>query len=281
MALTCSQKSLQSPLSHMDIYGVEHPFFGTVKATNAKHKSKSSHKSSAGKSKLATGSRTSRKCVKSAITITVRRGHKKSARKAPKTSNGARSISISKLSDTKTPYHSIRHPNVTATCLSSSSLARVDHDSPIQQRVSSQTTSGYTSSKPRHSNLKTTIPDFTSSVPLHSNSSVSTSNTLTSINQSYDNLKSSITSSPININLKRASQTTKGVSSATGCLLFSRSLCTRPGKKPKSLMSDRGKRGESLIAEDIVWKLGRLQYRNVIVMSGAGISTSSGIPDFR
>ena len=41
------------------------------------------------------------------------------------------------------------------------------------------------------------------------------------------------------------------------------------------------KKGEGLDVREIGRRLGRLLYKRIIVMSGAGVSTSSGIPDFR
>ncbi len=271
MALTCSQKSSQSPFSHIDVYGVEHPTFGALKCasrtSSVKRKSAktTSHKAqSNGMSRKTNCS--SRKSVRSTTLMTSKK-KKKSTRDSAK-SNETRTINHS-------PLHSMKPPSVACP---TTSLAKVDRDSPVQRvsinsqrnswtrssRARSETSSGYGKSG---SSSRTAISN--PSVVTHS--SMSTTDVLLSMNKSQDNLKSKILTSPIHVSLKR------GTAQSASC---SRTFNSGPSRRPPSQRCG-GSRGDSLTVEDVVWGLSRLQYRNVIVMSGAGISTSSGIPDFR
>lgn len=266
MALTCSQMSLQSPFSHKDVYGVDHPTFGALcvrKTTSVKHKSKKSKKSTSSGKKSATSS----------TSIKVR-GHTKKK-------NSAGGSAKSNRTHEPTVHHhssSVKPRGVTSPA---AVLARVD--SPVQHstvphfsssrrtsvsRTPSETTAGYSSSKPRSTTSSSVTSRATTPLP--------TSDILLSLNKSQDSLKSDILSSSINVGLKRAS--IRSVQAA-GCLPFSRAFSDSPSRP--GLKTSRGRKGDPLTPENLAWGLGRLHYRNIIVMSGAGISTSSGIPDFR
>ncbi len=262
MALTCSQMSLQSPFSHRDVYGTDHPTFGAIcvrKTTSVKHKLKKSKKSS---------SRSSSSKKSTMSSTSIKSGH------AKKKKSASESAKSSKTHEQTVHHHSVKPRGATS---STTALAKVDSSvSPshfssrkLISKTPSETTSGYSSSKPRpitsstavsHSNFKSTLPV----------------SDVVSLNSSQDRFKSNVLSSSINVSLNKTS--IRSVQAA-GCLPFSRAFSSSPSRP--GLKTSHGRRGDSITPENLAWGLGRLQYRNIIVMSGAGISTSSGIPDFR
>ena len=353
MSLACSHipLALESPFSHVDVYGVEHPTFGSSsrRSINRRKSKHSSHK----------GSAISIKPRRSSVSVSSRSSHASSTRKMihkkkkkKKVSNPSGSSASNDVTPHNNPvkkdtkgssfqeraqFHQLRSPTAVSnepikkTCLGSSSqerarfhpmksstgvlnasLARVDNDSPVLARqksspynsiqnrhwktdtkktesrplnAPSDSTSGYgsvlsRSNKARaqtYSNSRTTLSS--SNFSTISLSASTTDEVILSLNHSQHTLKTQIINSPINVSLKRATQ---NISSHLSPMrqpkrVFGTGVELRQNKR----LTGTRKKGEAMTVGDIAWGLARLQYRNIIVMSGAGISTPSGIPDFR
>ena len=336
MSLTCSHipLALESPFSHIDVYGVEHPAFGKTSSSGrgslSRRKSKpSTHKGAAIsiKPKRSVVSVSSRSSHASSTHKTVYKKKKKKKKEASNPSGNSTKGDVLMTMPLDEPIKKDSkarlgsscqeraqfHPMKSPPCVRNASLARVDADSPVLARqksslpsskqtghwrvdskktesrplnVPNDSTSGHgpvisRSNKTRaqtfiqtHSDSRTLLSS--SKLSMLSQSTSTTKEVMFSLNRSQHNLKTQIINSPINVSLKKASQ---NISSQPS-----------PMRQPKRVfetasgLKSRGgarRKDEPMTMEDIAWGLARLQYRNVIVMSGAGISTPSGIPDFR
>ena len=284
MSLACSssRKSLDSPISHKALYGIEHPL------TKGKRKAKTKHK----KAKPSISRSETTSIVSSASSTS----NPKKKGKSTKSTAGSIADSEEKIlpaQHQKSLTVSIKSPS------SHSSLARVDTDSPKSSQkmrkpatavaksfstaaVSAKTLLAHNPPK-SHVNGKRMHKDHSvtfgvkpsASIPsnltgsncsrLATSDKVAMSTSL--LKSSESELKSAFNGSTVCLNRKVA-----GVSLPPHI--------HTPRRAFESVAERRGK-GGPLTISDIVAGLARFQYRNVIVMSGAGISTASGIPDFR
>ena len=237
------QRLLESPFSHSDMYGTQHHTY----ITSSK---KPRRRSSSVKLKNKTRVLSQRTLVKSS-------GHKPRKSRHDKVT----SLSGHKLSTASKVTTPSGHKLSTTSTHSStrqSSLVQVDYDSPNTTRqtklipiqscstmgappLQSHTLSG---TAPRSNDLSTNRFLFKLITP--------------PTNQSP-------TRSAINIRLSHTS-------------------ASSGPSKPLSFRRDysRGfKNDDTFTIEDLAKGLAKMQYKKIIVMSGAGISTASGIPDFR
>lgn len=285
MSLPCSasHKSLDSPISHKALYGTEHPL------AKGKRKTKSKHK------KTSLSQRETTSVVDSSS------NPKRERKGAKSTKSAAGSITCSEKKFLPTQHQTLLTVSIKSPS-SHSTLARVDADSPkssLKMRkpatavvksfstaaVSAKTLLAHNPSKSRvngkgmhkdHSvtfgvkSSASTLSNLTGSKcsqHLSTSDKVATSTSL--LKSSGSELKSAIVGSTRNVCLNRK---------VTGVNLPPHILT--PRRAFESAAERRGK-GGPLTISDIAAGLARFQYRNVIVMSGAGISTASGIPDFR
>ena len=307
MALKCSpsNKALESPFSHVEMYGREHPVSSKVSTFSSGRQRLPKAKSSRG---VGSGNRSKVSSAKSFSSVsthgmrsstapsTVGSKNKKGVKVSPKVTKESKNGMSWNRNETETLSTSTSGRSRTAV-----GLIEIDHDSPVLKprrtaRISQfhQRIGKWKHSKTsvRETMPKNTIEDrpavsklcpsasATSSKSLlaRSTSTMSTSEVLLSFNKEPGNVDCSTNvrlcnrtvknyhaNFPPSVHLpKRAFIATATESSSSG----------RTGKRGLS-------NGGSLTIEDIGMGLGKMQYQNVIVMSGAGISTTSGIPDFR
>ena len=296
-----SHKALESPFSHLEMYGCEHP--ASSKVGGGKHNAKAkSRKGTGSRSKTSVRSVSSVSSSRSSIVSTSskhkNKGSSKSKSKAsPKVPIQAKNGIIRKGNETETTVY---------TCTSKSTtfdLAKVDHDSPILRKPGRTTcvsqlhprNGAWTRPKigvqsPSYDKKpSSTCPDPSTvsrspssssaassrSLLAHSTSTMSTSEVLLRFNKGSG--KSGILNSSVNIQLNRTVQQNPPHLHLPRRAFDTDSRGGRPGKGSSKGTAKSG----PLTIEDVGMGLGKMQYRNVIVMSGAGISTTSGIPDFR
>ena len=284
MSLACSSahKSLDSPISHKTLYGIEHPL------TKGKQKTKTKHKKVKPSS-----SRSEATSVVSSVSSTSNPKKKGKGFKSTKSTAGSIADSEEKILPT-------RHQKSLAVSIKSpSSHSRVDTDSPkssVKMRkpptavaksfstgaVSAKTLAAHNPPKSHvngeqmHKNhsatfgVKLSASNLTGSncsQRLATSDKVAMSTSL--LKSSESELKSTFNGPTINVCLKRK---VAGINLPPHI--------HTPRRAFESVAERTGK-GGPLTISDIAAGLAKFQYRNVIVMSGAGISTGSGIPDFR
>lgn len=278
MSVACSfsQKSLDSPLSHKELYGVEHPLSKAkpkVRKIHGKAKSSSSGKLSTTVSSASSSSKRKkkRKRIKSIVEPTTCMHttspvkHQKSLVAGPSAETPLFSLarvdtdSPNSLKIRKSP--TVTKPSSMIKCSSATGMPTKTHD--LKGRVNGQW------------KTKDQSPTFGVKPSASTPSKLPGSHYLTTgakslgLSSSEDNLRSAITSSSINLPMNRK---------VTGVSLPP--YMRMPRRAFESIAEKKGK-GGPLTISDVATGLAKMQYRHVIVMSGAGISTPSGIPDFR
>lgn len=278
---------MESPFSHMEMYGCEHPASSRVRQ-NAKTASMGGKDG---------GKRVKPTTVRSAGSVPSSRSA--SDRSTVSTASSSNSKYKKKGSAMKTSIPSrngiVRNGNETEIRITSASatldtcMTKIDHDSLKQGQtrngkwarskngaVGRQSSLG-SSGLPKSPSSGLTASKKTSLLA-HSTSTMSTSEVLLRFNKGLG--KSGSIDGSAN---GRVNRTLKNLSPHNNMRLPRRVFSTdsKGGRGQGSPVNGRAKSGGPLTISDIGTGLGKMQYRNVIVMSGAGISTASGIPDFR
>ena len=293
-----SHKAMESPFSHVEMYGCEHPASSRVR-----QKSKTTSKGgrdggkrvkpatirSAGSVPSSRSAASDRSTVSAASSSNSKHKKKGSAKVSLKTAILAKNGITRNGNETE-----IRIMSASATL--DTCITGVDHDSPVLRKQEqtrnrngtwTHSKNGVVSTVGKKSSLspsaasKTPSSSFTAakkSLLAHSTSTMSTSEVLLRFNK--DCGKSGIIDCSANVRLNR---TVKNVHLSPHIRLPRRAFNTdsKGGRGQGSPVNGRTKSGGPLTINDIGMGLEKMQYRNVIVMSGAGISTASGIPDFR
>ena len=293
---TSSCKAMESPFSHVEMYGSEHPASSRVRQ---KGKTTSKGGKDCGKRvkpatiRSASSVPSSRSAVSNRSTVSAASSsnskHKKkgSAKVSSKTTVPAKNGIIMNGNETE-----IRIMSASATL--DTCTTTVDHDSPVLRKQEKTRNGTWTHSKNgvvsavgKNSSLSPSAASKAPSSSLtaskksllaHSTSTMSTSEVLLRFNKDLG--KSGIIDCSANVRINR---TVKNVNLSPHIRLPRRAFNTdsKDGRGQGSPVNSRAKSGGPLTINDIGMGLGKMQYRNVIVMSGAGISTASGIPDFR
>jgi len=278
MSVACSfsQKSLDSPLSHKELYGVEHPLSKAkpkAKKIHRKTKSSSSGKLSTTVSSASSSSKhkKKRKRIKSTVEPTTCTQttspvkHQKSIVAGPPAETLLFSLarvdtdSPNSLKIRKSP--TVTKPSSMIKCSSATGMPTKTHD--LKGRVNGQ---WKTKDQSPTFGVK---PSASTPSKLPGSHYLTTGATSLGLSSSDDNLRSAIASSSINLPMNRK--------------VTSVSLppyMRMPRRAFESIAEKKEKAGPLTIS-DVATGLAKMQYRHVIVMSGAGISTPSGIPDFR
>ena len=263
------QRLLESPFSHSDMYGTRHHTYKTS--------SKKSRRESSVKLKNKTQVFSQRTFIKSSghkqrksrhDKVTTPSGHKLSTTSKVSALSGHKLSTTSKvttpsghkLSTTSKVTTPSGHKLSTTSTYSSTcppSLVQVDCDSPNTTQQTKQFIQSCS---------------MTGGPPLQSHSLAGIAPTSNDLSTNRSLLK--LITPPTNQSSTR---------SAINIRLSHTSASLGPSK-PLRFRRDhyRGfKNDDTFTVEDIAKGLAKMQYKKIIVMSGAGISTASGIPDFR
>ena len=304
LKISLSHKALESPFSHVEMYGCEHPSSIKVTASGGKQKAA---KSKSGRGVGIKLKQSSAKSFSGASTYSTRSSTVSSTSSSKHKKKGTKT---SPMVAKQIRNGIIRNRNVTETTSAperrSQGLIKVDHDSPVlkpgraargsqlyqrngvwkNSKTSVHGSIGTksvldppTTSKPLSSTGSSTVSS--KSLLARSTSTMSTSEVLLSFNK--DLRKSGTVDCSANVRL--SGKVVKNINLPPHMHLPRRAFVdnerkTPPGRTFKGSPKGTAK-GGPLTIEDIGIGLGKMQYRNVIVMSGAGVSTASGIPDFR
>ena len=296
---SCSRKTMESPFSHVEMYGCEHPASSRVrqkgKATSkgGKDSGKRVKPTTVRSASIVPNSRfvSDRSTVSSASSSISKHKKKGSAKVSSKTTIPSKNGIIRNGNETE-----IRITSASATLDTCTCVVKVYHDSPILRKQGQTSINGtWAHSKNGvasaigkksfiHSSALSESPSSSSTAPkksllAQSTSTMSTSEVLRRFNKDSGKLGSIDCSANVRLN-----RTVKNVKvSPLNMRLPRRAFNTdsKGGRGQGSPTNSRAKSDGPLTVNDIGMGLGKMQYRNVIVMSGAGISTASGIPDFR
>lgn len=279
MSLSCSsgQKVLESPFSHAQLYGVEHPTCGSSRVSS----------------------------VPSTGTGKGKRKPKASKRRKPTRVTSSESMAKPKNKKKKrAPSSSIAPPVKNETHKASSpavfSLAQVDTDSPRSHVNHHPTAFNALNSRKKDQNCPTIMPPSCTqpqtSNPVTPKETRATTTTISSLlsfsKMSTSDLVLSLSAPKGNrqkigegegggggpvMNIRLKAKCGPNLNLPPHMRIHRQALETSLGRG----VGDHKKGVWSLTVEEISRSLGRSQYRHIIVMSGAGISTPSGIPDFR
>ena len=293
-----SHRAMESPFSHMDMYGCDHPSSSSVR-----EKSRTSSKSGKGSGKRAKPS------IRSAISAANSRSAGSTVSAVSSSSSKHKKKTGSRTS-TKVSIPAkngiIRNGNETEIRITSGSttsdMTEVAHNSPVLRKPER---TGHTShqlhtrngawmySKSGLLNPVGKKPSLNPSAISKSPSSSLTASKKSLLAQSTSTMSTSEVLLRFNKNLGKSgsidcsanvciNRTVKNVNLPPHMHLPRRAFDTdsKGGRGQGSPAKGTAKSGP-LTIRDIGMGLGKMQYRNVIVMSGAGISTASGIPDFR
>ena len=290
---SCSSKTMESPFSHVEMYGCEHPASSRVRQ---KGKATSKGGKDCGKRVKPTAIRSAssvpssrlvsdRSTVSSASSSSSKHKKKGSAKVSSKTAIPSKNGIIRNGNETE-----IRITSASATLDTCTCVVKVDHDSPLlrkqgQTRTWAHSKNGVVSAIEKKSSIGSSAlsesPSSSLTAPkksllAQSTSTMSTSEVLRRFNKDSGSIDCSA-----NVRLNRTVKNVKV--SPLNMRLPRRAFNTdsKDGRGQGSPANSRAKSGGPLTVNDIGMGLGKMQYRNVIVMSGAGISTASGIPDFR
>lgn len=300
MSLTSSSsaKALESPFSHKDLYGVEHPSAARGRR-KSKHKRRKSSKSSA--KGLGSG-----RSLSGGFSGLSRRKGKDAKDPKPRVASTVSAGSLASRSSLKERSCACRQTvsPISLSSLRDTSLAAVEPDSPNALRHRGRGSKGGPLLGSKSSGLlngswgkqegdvsKGQRVGIPSSLSAHTAVGKSTPRVSSggkgasrlSLSESEERLRVDVVNSAVNIRFNRM---------ATN-LRLPPHLCVprRAFGNPASGGGGRGGRGgefgrgggntDALTVSDVASGLSRRRYQRVIVMSGAGISTPSGIPDFR
>ena len=242
---------LSSPFSHRDLYGTAHPSEATV---TKKKKSK----------KLKTSARSKTRAVSSAPLGSSQKKGRRRQFKVAESTPSSRKASATSLSS------SLKQSRISASA--ASGLAKVECDSPATLKL-------------RRSLRYKPIPPSPAPVPTHTTGTTTSS---LSLNPSSDDSSTQRPDTASRLFLRFNSPVDKQPPPSLRSSLSIRLNACRTSTTSFQSFSSRafstsvgGRGAKSLTIEDVARGLGKKQFKNIIVMSGAGVSTTSGIIDFR
>lgn len=267
-----SHRAMESPFSHLEMYGFEHPSSSRVKHKSKKFASKSSKMSE---------KRVKPTTIRSASSVSSWRSDISTVSAVSSSSNDSKQEKKRSVTVSLTTTRSARND--------ATGITKVDHDSPVLRKHDRTRLNGaWTHVKnsgirptTRKSSLNPKSPSSGSktskmSLLAQSSSAMSTSEVLLRFNK--DSGRPISIDCSANVRINRTAK--KNVYIPPHMHLPRRAFDTDLTRGRPTQGNGTAKSG-SLTIKDIGMGLGKMQYRNVIVMSGAGISTASGIPDFR